>query len=262
MNEVLSIREQLIIPADCPESVLSYPAIELAAIYSNDKNNLIILEKLLEINKNESTINELLIKIIENIDTTSSIDAIKLLIKYGANVNYSGHPNWTAPIYCCIYFKNIEIMELLIENGADINIKSESNYIPLTYLQSPFTYSNSKKDFEIIKLLIRKGIRSGKRSCSQINFQNDIGMTPMMLCFHYNYNYQLPYTYDLTKLLLDNKADIYIKNNKGHNILKYLENNVIYDKYYSLIFNYKNLVNDHFCECDIDFIYLFHDSIF
>ena len=246
MDEV-SIRKQLIIPAGCPKRVLLCSNIELAARYSNDKNNLIILEKLLfEINKNESTINELLFQIIENINTTSSIDAIKLLIKYGANVNYTGKSGWTSPIYCCLYSKNIELIELFIENGADINIKSESEYTLLTYLQSPFIRRDSTKDLQIFKLLIRKGIH--------VDYQNNVGMTPMMTCFYNNYHESIKYDY--VKLLLDNKADIYIKDNKGDNIFKYLENNVVYEQYHSLIFNYKNLINDHFCEYDIDFIYV------
>ena len=157
----------------------------------------------------------MLIKIIENIDATSSIDAVKLLIKYGADVNYTGNSIWTAPIYCCVYSKNIEIIELLIENGADINIKSvRSGQTPLTYVHSSFSRRDAIQDLQIFKLLIRKG--------SNINYQ----------------------------------TDIYIKNNNGHNILKYLQNNVMYDKYFSLIFNYKNLKDDHFCEYDVNFIYL------
>ena len=63
----------------------------------------------------------------------------------------------------------------------------------------------------------------------------------------------------MIKILLDNKADIYIKNNKDENILDIVKNKIDDDKQnydiYSLIFNYKNLVNTLHCEYDFNFIY-------
>ena len=219
----------------------NYSDLELAAIFSKDNNNLKILEKLLKTNKNEQTINELLMLTMQ-FDETSSIYAIKLLIKYGADINYT-NGCWSAPIYCCIHLKNIKLIELLIENGVDINIKSSGfGNSPLMYL---IAQSKEYDDLEIIKLLIRKG--------SQVNYRNMKGKTALMLCFKLRFNDLIKY--DIIKLLLYNKADIYIQNNKGKNILKHQENNIEYQKCYSLIFNYRNLENDHFCECDIKFIY-------
>ena len=184
------------------------------------------------------------------INPQSSIEAIKLLIKHGADVNYEGNSYWTSPIYCCLNSENIELTELLIENGADVNINYEC-YSPLIHFIQRFPDNNF---LEITKLLIRKG--------SKINYKDDNGNTALMICFEIKYDESIKF--DIIKLLLDNKVDIYIKNSKGKNILKIIQDKIIKDKIgildknydiYSLIFNYKNLENDHFCECDINFIY-------
>ena len=247
-DDTNSIRNQIIIADDCSEYHLArFSDIELAAIYSKNKNNLIIFEKLLlKINKNDQTINELLLLTIQYINRQLSIDAIKLLIKHGADVNYGGNSHWTSPIYCCLNYENIELIELLIENGADVNINSQC-YSPLIHFIRGYPIDNF---LEIIKLLIRKG--------SKINYQDSHGDTALMICFERKYDELIKF--DIIKLFLDNKADIYIKNKKGKNILKIIQDKIgilsvkNYD-IYSLIFNYKNLKNDHFCECDVNFIY-------
>ena len=252
MNKEDNIRDQIIITDNYSAHFLSeYSNIELAAIYSKNKNNLKILEKLL-LTSDKQTLDRLLITV--SIKKTSSIDAIKLLILHNVNVNYKDVWNWTPLIYCCInHLHDIEIIELLIESGADINIKSIDGDTAIIFA---ILNSSTHNHLEIIKLLIKKG--------SQINYQNQFGETPLMTCYCWSLNKLI--RYDLIKLLLDNKADIYIKNKKGKNIF-----NIIEEKFdmeggdkscknsdiYSLIFNYKNLVNHHFCEYDIDFIYLF-----
>ena len=244
MGNNLTLRNQIIIPEDYPEDKSeNYSDIELAAVYSKNNTNLIIFEELLlKTHNDEETLNDLLIKIILNITKKASIDAIKLLIKNGVNLNYTKHRGWTAPIYCCMHLRNIEIIKLLIENGADINIKHESEYSLLTF---KIEHSYDDKDLEIIKLLIRKG--------SQINYKNRYGETQLMIYSQMNHNKLIKF--EIIKLMLDNKVDIYIQDNEGNNILKYLKDKTEYNEYYSLIFNYKNLENDHFCECDINFIY-------
>ena len=228
-----------IIPDDCPEYVSGYSNIELAGAYSKDKNNFEIFEKLLlKTNKNGQILNKILIRILQHANSSVSIDAIKLLIKRGADVNYSGNQFWDAPIYIGLHLKNIKIIELLIENGADVNKKGYFGCSPLTYF---IKNCDECDNIEIIKLLIRKG--------SQVNYQDNKDRCPLMICLQSKNNDLIKL--DIIKLLLDNKADIYIKDKRGKNILNYCENNM----YYSLIFNYKNLKNDNFCECDINFIY-------
>ena len=134
------------------------------------------------------------------------------------------------------------MLELLIENGADVNFKNSYGLTVLTYLSRNISSNN---DLEILKLLIRKG-------CN-INITNNKGDVPLIIYLAYN---SPNIRYDITKLFLDNKADIYIKNKNGKTIFNFIENNIgMNSDIYSLILNYKNLKNDNFCECDINFIY-------
>ena len=240
------IRNQIVIPDNHIDyHIKTYSNIELAAFFSKNKNNLKILEKLLSQNNNKNNTTELLLRTIHREGSTASIDAIKLLIEYGGDVNCTCYKDdYSLLIHCCMYpLTNIKITKLLIESGADVNNKSKTR-TPLMY----FIKNCSKnEDLEIIKLLVRK---------TKINHKDRYGKTPLMLCFE-SFN-NIVIRNDIIKILLDNKADIYIKNNYDRNILNILEDAFIRDsKFYSLIFNYKNIDNDHYCEFDVNFIYNF-----
>ena len=100
---------------------------ELTNEYSKNKNNIEYLEKLL-LNVNDKTIiNKLLPKMLNKIERAINIDGVKLLIKYGADVNYFGHDHECALMYCCMDpIISLEIIEFLIESGANVNNKSRS----------------------------------------------------------------------------------------------------------------------------------------
>ena len=246
------IRNQIIVPNTIQDYfVKTCSNIELAALFSKNKNNLKILEKLLLQIKNKNDIpNDLLMKTIQRETMTTSFDAIKLLIKYGADVNLIDDGDRPILIYCCLSeISNIKITELLIESGADVNIK----YMTRTPLMYFIRNCYKNEDLKIVKLLIRK--------TNKINYKSEFGETTLMICFESKTNIFIKY--EIIKLLLENKADIYIKNDEGKNILKMVTlaiaaNNKQKCKYldiYSLIFNYKNIKNDHFCEYDTVFIY-------
>ena len=242
------IRSKIIIPDNVHRNnVINYSNIELAAIHSKNDNNFTILKLLLEKNKTNIQINNILKQTIEHLDRTSSYDAVNLLVRYGADINFSDAGGWTPLMNSCFYLINIKIIEFLIENGSDVNVKRCYYNTPLTVLiNSSWTCDH----LEIIKLLIRKG--------SHVNFKDLFLVTPLMMCFNNKKNNLI--RYDVIKLLLDNKADVYIKNIFGNNIFNIIKDKIGIQYYknsdiYSLVFNYKNLVNDHLCKSDIDFIY-------
>ena len=247
-----NIRNQIIILDNENRDILKeYTDIELAASFSKNKKNYEILEKLLLKENNKSDmLTEVLILIIKYKEKTSSVDAIKLLIKYGADVNrefnYRKLPfseKRSILINCCLYpISSVELIELLIESGADVNSKIETR-TPLMH----FIRNCSKvEDLQIIKLLIRNH--------SQVNYKDIYGLTSLMVCFELRYNMLI--RYDIIKILLDNKADIYIKNNNNENILNIVEKAIGKNSdIYSLIFNYVEYKNNHLCEFDINFIY-------
>ena len=246
-----NMRSQITILDNTSEHYLKiYSDIALAVKYSKNKNNLEILKRLLLTTTNKKTINDLLVFAMENSTSTSSVDAVKLLIKSGADVNYQLNCySKTILLICCSYYfnDNINLIEYLIDSGAHINAKSNAHKIALMYL---VTNSFNHSHLDIIKLLIRKG--------SNVNCQDSFGDTSMMMSLYSNINNSIKY--DTIKLLLDNKADIYIKDKEGKNILHIIKNKISSLYYsisdiYSLIFNYKNIKNDDHCEYDINFIY-------
>lgn len=254
-----------------------YPDIELSAIYSQDKDTFKIFKLLLNkeiedkahnINKYNETINKVLRETIKYIDT-AHINAIKLLIECNTDIN-STDDGETLLMLACNYkinykessyvnpysnakitqyyviYKLDKIIQLLIENGCDVNIKDKNNN---TALQNKLNNLNSLYDdnLKLIKLLISKTY--------YINYKN-IWSKDNIFKNSLNCIGQAD-TYDIIKLLLDYKADLYyLKDKRGVTIIDYCKN-VSSKKYdiYSLIFNHRNLKNDCLSNCDIDFIY-------
>ena len=249
MNSDNDIRNQIIITGDTKALYLKYLSnIEVVAMYSKNKNNYKIFKKLFlkmyNINKNDQIFYELIRITINCEKEFASIKNIKLLIKYNIDLNYHDNSHYPFIILCCLRsVSSIELINLLIESGASIYVTDIFEKTPLMHL---IQGSEKIHDLEIIKLLISKG--------SPVNFTDDDGDTALMTCFKLNHNILI--RYDIIKILLDNKADIYIKNKKNKNILNIVEENTGRNSdIYSLIFNYKNIKDDHFCKCDIDFIY-------
>lgn len=58
------------------------------------------------------------------------IEAARLLIEKGADVNAVSGANWT-PLYLAAYNSHIEVVRLLIKNGADPNIRGGNSKTPL-----------------------------------------------------------------------------------------------------------------------------------
>ena len=173
----------------------------------------------------------------------------KLLLKNGADVNYITDKSENESILNLACFwrqneKNDKLIKLLIDNDADVTNK---NIFGETSLSNLIKYATTYDDFEIIKLLIKKGI--------EINYKNNNSKTLLMMCYE-SENHKKIFEYELIKLLLDNKADIYVKDNNGCNILDIVKKIKGFNsEIYSLIFNYKNIDGDLLCQFDISFIY-------
>ena len=241
---------------NCHKNILiNYSDIELPAIYSKNKDDLTIIKNFLKKNKknlDKNKIDNIMHETVKYLRTTASIDAIKLFISFGANINFvssDGYTAFTEYIFISALNSNdinIEldkkIIKSLIECGYDINKENKG----LTSLTLSIRFSSDHERLEIIKLLISKG--------SNINYKNCQFETPLMSCFRNNHNKLI--RYDIIKLLLDNKADVYIKNIHNKNIFDVIKNEIGEESdIYSLIFNYKNIRNEHFYEFDINFFY-------
>ncbi len=77
--------------------------------------------------------------------TFGQIEAAKLLIKSGADVNQINHEGST-PLHSAAFFCRTEIVKALLENGADKNIRNGAGSTALESVAIPFDYVQSIYD--------------------------------------------------------------------------------------------------------------------
>jgi uncharacterized protein len=129
---------------NCPNNVktlIKYKA-DLS-LYNNDLNTplhiscsgnnsiitKILLENKAEVNSDNGNLRTPLIKAIES---NASLELIKMLLSYGADINY-GNGNGT-PLMTAISYENIAMVKFLIDNGAKIKgYKNRSGEDTLTF---------------------------------------------------------------------------------------------------------------------------------
>ena len=77
-------------------------------------------------------------------------ELVKLLIKYGAKVNYIDPKTGATPLHRAMYMFRSEVVKVLIENGADLSIKNKKGQTPIDVLKSK---SDDKRKREVIEFL-------------------------------------------------------------------------------------------------------------
>lgn len=202
-----------------------------------DKYDMTPLRKAFDINNIE--IVQLLIENGVNVNYQDSIgytvlhynvkspEYIKLLLENGADPNIKNNDNETALMRASAD-KNIKSMKLLIKYGTDVNVQSKSGATALTY-----TGSNS---VEIVRLLINNGANVnlkddyGRTALDHIEDHNNLPIIKLYLKNGYDINSKDKYDntfimnvksfyLDTLKYLLDNGADLYIKNHNNQTVL-------------------------------------------
>ena len=118
------------------------------------------------------------------------MDAVKLLIKHGANVN-SKDKDENTPLMYAIYFTDIYIVNYLIEKGSDVNA---INLINNTPLMIAFDINKEK----IFKELIKKGsnINYFLSKWDNVNKIIDLGVESLKTHKHEMYYYVRKYKED------------------------------------------------------------------
>ena len=162
-----------------------------------------------------------------------SYDIIEALLGAGANVNIKNKKGQTIFLLACAKNKSIDVLKTLIKYGADINIKDSLGNTAL------FLACNNKQSIEIIKLLIDNG--------SDINNKNSNGITPLMAAI------ASKQPTDVIKILINAGADINIKDKENRNASYYcsITSNYEYIKYF-IQKHFNILVNKYEQTCFFD----------
>ena len=135
------------------------------------------------------------------------LDAIKVLIAEGANVNAQNKQGKTALINAAFATDDIEIIKVLLKAGANVNICSNDGITAL--MQA------SRSDYkpDIVKALINAG--------ANIDAQDNKGWTALMQA---TCN---PFNSSIVSILIEAGADPFIYNNEGKRALNYTKNSEI-----------------------------------
>ena len=116
----------------------------------------------------------------------------KLLVKFGCDVNEVDIYGRT-PAYWAIQENNLECLKILYENGANFEIRSYKNSTLLSY-------AVGEGNIEIVKYLLEVGLKK---------YINDNIQPPLLLAVHWLHM-------DVIKLLIENGADLNIKDELGN----------------------------------------------
>ena len=141
----------------------------------------------------------------KHIISSSDIEVVKFLIDNGANVNLKSNDSETALMNAYIR-GNKELVELLINSGADVNLidfNLKDNY-GRTKLMEASKIGNK----EAVELLINAGARVNE-------IDNDGNTALFYACRLRDYTIFDKKCLKLVKFLIDNGADVNIKNNVG-----------------------------------------------
>ena len=132
--------------------------------------------------------------------STSTVDIVKLLIKYGAKVEASDYVPFSAtPLLCAIERGNVEVAKFFIENGFNLD---DQDYLG----RSPLILAASEEKFEIVESLIESG--------ADVDLRDHLGQTALMKSIACG-------NIVIFKKLLEAGARIAGKDNFGYNSLEF-----------------------------------------
>lgn len=141
------------------------------------------------------------------LDFNINYDIIKLLIRFGADVNWQNDKK-ESPLIKSVLSSNLIIIKLLLENDANVNIQNYNGETPLMLISGIGQYN----DNHILNILINYG--------ANINERNYKGRTALMYA-------SINHFYQNIKILLKNGADVRIKDDLNLTALCYAQNYLI-----------------------------------
>ncbi len=81
----------------------------------------------------------------------NDVKMTKLLIKYGADVNYIDHHYYSTPLIEAAYFNSVEVAKILLDKGADPKLSPKNDDICI-----PIMIAIDQGNLEMTKLLLEK----------------------------------------------------------------------------------------------------------
>lgn len=174
----------------------------------------------------------------------NDIKRLEQLIKQGVNINIQNQKK-QSPIMVATYNNNIKMVEMLFKNGADVNLQDD-------YKNTPFLYAGATGQLEILKIIYTKADaikplnRYGgnalipacekghvevvefllKNTSVEVNHINNLGWTALLEVVILGDD--TPEYAKIVKILVENGADIYIKDHKGKDALYYAKKNKMF----------------------------------
>ena len=165
--------------------------------------NMIINDKNIIDIKNEKGWTALMLAV-RNSNTNSNVETIKLLIKYGANLNLQTNDDYSALMLATMYSNtdsNIETIKILVNTGLNLNLQ---NINGSTALMMAARSSNTTSNLETVKILLDVG--------ANINLRNNNGWSALMgAARNSNTNSNI----DTVKILIEFGANINLQTNDG-----------------------------------------------
>ncbi|WP_255563487.1 ankyrin repeat domain-containing protein [Wolbachia endosymbiont of Bemisia tabaci] len=158
-----------------------------------------------------------------------NVEAVQLLIYYGAEVNYKDAWGWT-PFNCAAAIGNIEIINCLIANGANIETndlqKISLSICPYNHLEAATTIIQLGIWKDVIKLMEAEFLRCAARHGDTLmvhalleagvkaNTGNDLGSTALIEAAKYNHP-------EVVEILISRRADVNAQDDLGASPLSY-----------------------------------------
>jgi ankyrin repeat protein len=137
---------------------------------------------------------------------SGNVKLIRSLLASGAEVDARSPDSGGTALHYASYFRQLEAVRLLISSGADINAKDyETGFTPLMQ-------ATIRGNIEVARYLLSKG--------ADVNATANSGNTAIMLAAIPS----LRVPPDLVRLLIDNGADLGIRNEFGYNVSDIAEN--------------------------------------
>ena len=171
-----------------------------ALFWAMGNSNLDIVKHLIDLgadvhinNKNGENI------LMEALKNGADIEKIKYIISLGIDIKEKNNQEFPTTYYAARYNPHLDVLEYLVDNGVDINFKTDKN-------ENLAFFAADNKNAQIIYYLIKKGL--------DVNCRSLDGLTPILEAARSS-NF-----YVVCSLL--GKADLYVVDNNGRNLLHYI----------------------------------------